>query len=210
MAEEKEQSGGRKGDEEEPKAPDVEVRLSKLEKALTDTAKILEEERRASAGKDKKITELSAEKKNLQESTLSKDKLLEIREKELEEKEAETAAKNAAERLELESLRTEMLRHKVLTKLENFPTFLADRVRGNTEEDIEADARGLMKHWVKDRDKVDNVRKVTGRPKSGDGKQLGRTADDVRSMSPKEMKEWAATASEEEYAEVFDDISTNG
>jgi len=187
-------------------AANVNNRLTKLESMLAENARVLEEERRASAGKDKKITELQTDKKKLQEGSLSKDKLLEIREKEQSEHEAEWAARNATERMELEQLRIEMERHKVIAKLENFPMFLADRVRGTNAEEIEADARNLMNRILKDRSNANNARKVTPRPQSGSGKQIGRTADEVKHMTSKERMAWSATASEEEFAEVFDEL----
>jgi len=192
--------------EEEPDGVNVEKRLSKLEELLTLTTKNLEEERKASAGKDKKITELSQAKKELENTTLSKDKLLEIRQKELEEAKGEWEKQQAAERIELEKLKIEQLRTQVLSKLENFPSFLIDRIRGQTAEEIEADARQIMSKWVKERDKVDNSRKVTGKPRSGSGKQINITAEDVRAMSPKEKLEWAKTAGKEEYDAVFDEL----
>jgi primosomal protein N' len=195
-----------KNDEGGNDEEDVKKRLSKLEKSLSETVRVLEEERKASAGKDKKITELSAERRKLQESTLSKDKLLEIREKELEDAKAEWEQQRATERLELENLRIESLRREVLSKLENFPAFLMDRVRGTNKEEIEADARNIMKMWVKDRNMVDNVRKTTGRPQSGTGKQVSMSADDVKNMTPEEKRRWAETATDEEYAAVFDEL----
>jgi len=186
---------------------DVEARLSKLEKLLTETTKVLDEERRASSGKDKKITELALEKKRLEQGSLSKDKLLEIREKEIEEKAAEVEAKNATKLAELEALRIELDRRKVLDKLPNFPSFLADRVRGNTPEEIEADAREIMKLWVKERDKVDNANKVVSRPKTGGGKpQVSVTTEDVKHMTPQEKAAWASKASEEEFNAIFDEL----
>lgn len=187
----------------------IEKRLSKVEELLTRTTRILEEEKKASAGKDQKITELLGEKKKLQEATLSKDKLLEIREKEQEEREAEWAAKNTTERLELEQLRIEMERRKIVDKLENFPQFLAERLRGTTADEIEADAKELMRRWVKERDKVGNARKVTGQPKSGSGKQTAMNAEDVKNMTPKEKMQWAENATDEEFNAVFDELHTS-
>jgi len=193
-------------EETPPDGVNVEKRLSKLEELLTQTTKRLEEELKASAGKDKKITELSQAKKELQESTLSKDKLLEIRQKELEEAKGEWEQQRAAEKIELEKLKVEQLKTQVLSKLENFPSFLIDRIRGQTAEEIEADARQIMSKWVKERDKVDNSRKVTGKPRSGSGKQINYTAEDVKAMSPKEKMEWAKTAGKDEYDAVFDEL----
>lgn len=202
---------GKTGDEQQDhdgQAGDsnVETRLGKLEKSLSDTLRALEEEKKSSAGKDKKITELANEKKELQKATLSKDQLLELRQKELDEKESAWEAKMAAETIELRKLRTEQLRTKVISKFDNFPSFLIDRIRGETEEEIEADIRGLQNKWVKERDKVDNARKTGARPRSGSGKQIGATADEVDRMSPEEKKRWAATASDEELEAVLGDL----
>ena len=193
-------------DENQSDGTNVEQRLSKLEKILTETAKSLDEERKASAGKDKKITELANKKRELEQATLSKDKLLELREKEQQERENEWNSRQETERKELERLKIEVERNRVIAKLENFPAFLADRVKGSTPDEIEADAREIMKKWVKERDKVDNVRKVTGKPQSGNGKQVNISADDVRAMTPKQKMEWAKAAGDEEFDSVFDDL----
>jgi hypothetical protein len=193
-------------DDSDEGGANVEKRLGKLERSLTETLKALDEEKKSSAGKDKKITELANEKKELQKATLSKDQLLELRQRELDEKESAWEAKMAAETIELRKLRTEQLRTKVISKFDNFPSFLIDRIRGETEEEIEADIRGLQNKWVKERDKVDNARKLGTRPKSGSGRQLGATADEVDRMSPEEKKRWASTASDEELQAVLEEM----
>jgi hypothetical protein len=172
-------------DPEEPGTggANVEERLRKLETAL-DT------ERKASAGKDAKITELMNAKKELEKTTLSKDQLLELRQKELDEKEASWNAQRTAETLELKRLQVENLKTKVIAKFDNFPAFLIDRIRGETEEEIETDIRSLQNKWVKERDKVDNVRKVGPRPQSGGGRQINTTVEDLRNMSPEARKKW--------------------
>lgn len=188
MPDDKSTEDGKHDPKDQAEPQDVEKRLSKLEKILMDTTKTLEEERKASAGKDKKITELAQAKKELMESTLSKDKLLEIRLKEFEEEKAGWDAQRATERAEIERLRVEQLRTQVISKLDNFPSFLMDRVRGNTAEEIEADAREILKKWVKERDKVENVRKVTGKPQSGAGRQSNISVEELRSMNPADQK----------------------
>jgi len=193
-------------DEPDSGGANVEKRLAKLEKSHAETLRALEEERKSSAGKDKKITELANEKKKLQDQTLSKDQLLELRQKELDEAKSEWEAQRAQEKIELDRLRVEQLKGKVISKLENFPSFLIDRVRGETEEEIEADARGLINKWVKERDKVDNVRRIGPRPKSGSGKQISITAEEVNRMTPDEKKRWASTASDEELEAVLGDL----
>lgn len=214
MADEKTTGGKAQEDptKSQPEAPNVEQRLAMLEKMQAETARTLDEERKSSAGKDRKITELADEKRKLQESTLSKDKLLEIREQEQKEREKEWAEKNATERLELEQLRIKTLRQEVLAGLaENFPMFLADRVRGGTKEEIEADARMIMGKWVKDRTLTTNAAKVTGRPQSGDGRQGGaQTKESVEAMSSADRKKWAATAPKEERDRIFDEIANSG
>lgn len=194
MAEEKETTDEGSEGEGGSGESEVEKRIAKLEKSYAETLKALEQERKNSAGRDKKIDELNQEKKALQEATYSKDKLLEIRDQEQKEREMAWQQQQATERAELEKLRVEQLRLKVLSKLEvqgqGFPSFLMDRVHGGTEEEIEADARGIMSKWVKERDKVDNARKVTGQPKSGNGRQLKVTVEDLKAMSPQELKKW--------------------
>jgi hypothetical protein len=192
----------------QPDSGNVEERLSKLERLLTETTKTLDEERKASAGKDKKITELAMERKKLQESTLSKDKLLEIREKELEESKKEWDEQRTAEKLELEKLRIESTRRDVVAKFPNFPSFLLDRVQGVNAVEIEADVRSLMNVWVKERDKVENVRKVGPRPSSGSGKQSNVTAQDVSEMSQEEQRKWAESATEDDFNTIFDELHT--
>ena len=181
-------------------------KLEKLEKLFTETTKTLEEERKASAGKDKKITALQDEKKELQAQTLGKDDLLRLREDELREKQAEWEAQQKEEKAELEKLRIENLKHEVLKTLPDFPSFLTDRVKGKTPEEIETDAREMMKAWVRERDKVGNARKVVKKPQSGSGKQVTVTAEEVALMSPQEKMKWAAEATDEEYEEIFDEL----
>jgi len=168
----------------------VEERLAKVEKSNSEYLKALEQERKNSAGRDKKIEELTQEKKALQEKAYSTDKLLEIREQEQKEREAKWEEQRASEKMELEKLRVEQLKNEVISRLENFPGFLIDRVRGTSKEEIEADARGLANKWVKERDKVENVRKIGPKPKSGGGRQINITVEDLRNMSPEERKKW--------------------
>ena len=204
--------------EDEKKAPEsegredgqpdgnLEGRLAKLESLFAQTQKELETERKASAGKDKKITELTNEKKELQKATLSKDELLALREKELEERERSWEEQQKIERSELEKLRLDNLRREVLKKIKNFPAHLEDRVRGNTVDEIESDARSLMMIWTTERDKVANVGKVTAPPKSGESGQK-ITAEEVNNMTPEQQKKWAETASDEDYARIYDEMS---
>lgn len=184
---------------EEKSSSDVESRLQKLEQQLIQTQKELDSERKASAGKDKKITELSSEKKDLQKATLSKDELLRLREQELAEQQAEWEKQREIEKMELEKLRVANLRREVLRKIENFPSFLEDRVMGDSPEEIEADARTLMNRWVKDRGLVQNAGKLGSKPVSGDGKQVSITAQDIREMTAEQKRHWAETATDEEY-----------
>jgi hypothetical protein len=167
--------------------PNIEERLSKLEKLLADTSKALEDERRDKQGKDKKITELVNERNKLQEATMSKDKLLELRESELNEQRADWEKQRVAEKEEIERLRLEVERNKVVAKL-GVPPFLADRIRGKNADEMEADAREIMKKWVNERDKVDNVRKVTPTPKTGGSKpQKSYGIEDFQGAGGKEL-----------------------
>jgi hypothetical protein len=206
MADDNKAGGGPEDPEGQPDKSNVEQRLGKLEKLLVETTKQLENERKDSIGKDKKITELVNEKKELQKATLSKDQLLEVRQKELDEAKAEWEQQRAAEKIELERLKTEALKQQVLDKLDNFPSFLRDRIRGNTAEEIEADARGLLGKWIKERDKVNNAKKIGPRPQSGNGKQISVTAEEVSRMTPDAKKQWAATASDEELEAVLGEL----
>ena len=188
-------------------APNIEERLSKLEKILNDTSKALEDERKDNQGKDKKITELVNERKKLQEATMSKDKLLEVRESELNEQRAEWEKQRGAEKDELEKLRLEVERTKVVAKLDGFPTFLANRIVGKNADEMEADAREIMKRWVKERDKVDNARKVTSKPQTGSGKQQKSYAVEDFKENPAGKDTFANLPKEERerlFAESFD------
>ena len=182
---------------------DLEERLSKLEKLASEQARILEEERKASAGKDKKITELAAEKRKLQEATLSKDSLNELRAEELKQKEAEWAEKSAAERLELETLRMEMDKRTVLDSLSGFPSELREYVKGTTPEEIETSARQLMALWTRDRNVSDNSKKVTGVPRTGGTKSAAPIrANDLAAKARSEQREWAASADDDDFLKV--------
>jgi hypothetical protein len=130
--------------------------------------------------------------------------------KEFEEDRAKWDQDRAKEKLELEQLRIENEKTKVLGKIPEFPAFLVERVRGTNAEEIEADARTLMKQWVREREKSANAKIVTGRPQSGTGKAaLGKTADEVRNMSPTDQRKWAENASDEEYSAVFAELNSD-
>ena len=148
MAEDMDDLQAETSEEGQTEDADVDKRLEKLEKLekqFSETMKALEEERKASAGKDKKITTLQDEKKELQAQTLGKDDLLRLREDELREKQQEWEAQQVAEKAELEKLRIENLKHEVLKTLPDFPGFLADRVKGATPEEIETEIMGSGK-----------------------------------------------------------------
>jgi len=202
MADEK---GTKAEDQTEDPSPEVnlEERFGKLEKVVSEQARILEEERKASAGKDKKITELAAEKRKLQEATLSKDSLNELRAEELKQMQAEWAERSAAERLELETLRMEMDKRTVLDSLHGFPPELAEYVKGSNVEEIETNARRLMSLWIKDRNVVDNSKKVTGVPATGATRSaIPIRANDLAAKARGEQREWAANAKDEDFLKV--------
>lgn len=185
------------------------VNKSDFEKFRAEMLKMLDDERRSSAGKDKKITELQGEVKQFQEATLSKDKLLELRQKEFEEQKAEFEKQQAMIKLENEKERRENMINRVVARYsDKFPGLIkfSDRLKGNTEEEIEIDIKTFTKTFLNERDKTDNARKAVGRPQSGAGKQINVTAEDIEAMSPKERMRWAANASDEEYAAVFDEL----
>lgn len=192
----------------EEQQPDFEERLKKIESLFEKTQKELEAERKASAGKDSKITQLLQDKKSLQEATLSKDQLLAVREKELEQERKEWEERQAQERRELESLRLNNIKRDVLKKIPNFPIQLEDRIKGNNAEEIEADARSLMLLWTRERDKVANAGKAGSVPKGGDSKAGEITAKDVLEMSEKERFNWAGTAKEEDFMRIMNEINS--
>lgn len=185
------------------------VNKSDLEKFRAEFMKMLDDEKRASAGKDKKITELQGEVKSFQEATMSKDKLLELRQKEFDEQKAEFDKQQALIRMENERERRENLINKVIARYsDKFPGLIkfAERIRGNTEEEIEIDIKQFTRDWVSERNKIDNARKVPGKPQSGSGKQISHDAEDIKSMSARDRMKWAEHASDEEFAEVFDEL----
>lgn len=185
------------------------VNKNDLEKFKAEFMKMLDDERRASAGKDKKITELQGEVKSFQEATMSKDKLLELRQKEFDEQKAEFEKQQALIRMENERERRENLINKVIARYsDKFPGLIkfAERIKGNTEEEIEVDIKQFTRDWVSERNKIDNVRKVSGKPQSGSGKQISHDAEDIKAMSGKERMQWAAHASDEEFNEIFDEL----
>lgn len=204
MADEKTVDGGTdQSGKDEPS--NVEERLARLEKESADYKKALEDERKASAGKDKKISEQGNVINELRKTTLSKDELLQLREKELLEREAKAEAKMAAELQELEMLRLKMMKQEKLTAL-SFPSELWEFVDGTTPEEIETRARKLANFVTKQGNLKDNARKVTGKPKSGNGRQVDITADEINRMSPDEKTRWAANATTEELEAVLDDL----
>jgi hypothetical protein len=188
----------------------VDGRLAKLEKALTESMKRAEDEAKRAAGLDKKVGELLGEKKTLQESTYSKDKLLEIREAELKEKQGEWENKTASERLEIQKLRIEVDRRDVVSKIDGFPAYFVPWVPGGSRDEIEANAREFMKHWVKDRNIAVNAKIVTGRPQSASGKQVtAMTVEDFNSMNPRQQQDWAKRAQKEDpegYRRMFAEL----
>ena len=199
-------------EEQDPVEPDetinVEERLAKLEKSLEQTNKDLESEKKASSSKDKKIAELQGDRKKLQEATMTKDQLLEVRLQELTRKEEEWEKTRETERKELEQLKQDNMKNEVLSKLEDFPRSFWNRVHGNTPEEIEIDARQLMKVFLTERDKVGNAYKVTKRPQTAEGKPMSLPlVSDYAKWTSEERRRWAEKASKEERDAMEKEIS---
>jgi len=182
----------------------LEDRLAKLEKTGAERESVLEEERKASAGKDKKITELTAERRKWQEDTLSKDQLLQLRADDQKKKEDEWAAHKAEEQTELLALRMELDKRTVLDSLEGFPSELAEYVNGSDIEEIETNARKLMALWTKDRSALDNVQKVTGVPRTG-AKTSTVKAADLAGKGMAEQREFGANAEDDDFLQLVTD-----
>ena len=181
----------------------LEERFEKLEKRDAEREKILEEERKASAGKDKKITELAAEKRKWQEDTYTKDQLSQLRAEEQKKKEEEWAQQKIEEQTELLALRMELDKRTVLDSLEGFPPELAEYVNGSDIEEIETNARKLMALWVKDRVVANNVKKVTGVPRTSARKPVASLgAKDLAGKTPAERREWAGDADDESFLQL--------
>lgn len=212
MAKEEVTDAGDKSHEGDASTSSNVVNRSDFDKFRAELMKMLDDEKRASSGKDKKITELQGEVKQFQEATLSKDKLLELRQKEFDEQKAEFEKQQALIRMENEKERRENMINKVVARYsDKFPGLIkfADRIKGNTEEEIEIDIKQFTKMWLDDKGKVD-VRKIPGRPQSGSGKQVAVDVDAIRAMGGKDKMKWAAQASDEEFAAVFDELHTTG
>jgi len=193
---------------ESDKTVDVEERLAKLEKIYEQTNKDLESEKKASSSKDKKIAELQGERKKLQEATLSKDDLLKLREEELSKKEEEWEKTRETEKQELERLKQEHMKSEVLSKLDEFPRAFWDRIKGDTPEEVETDARRLMKIFLTERDKIGNAYKVTKRPQTAEGKPMSLPlVADYAKWTTEQRRRWAEKASKEERDAMEKEIS---
>lgn len=181
----------------------VEERLAKVEKTNAEYKAALDEVRKESAGKDRKITEQNKTISDLQKTTLSKDELLVLREKELAEKEAAIEAKNAADRQELDLLRMKMVKTETLTVL-NTPAPLWEFIEGTNKEELETKARKLMNIISKDIKLIENTRKITGRPQTGEKRDL-TTVQDIKEMGSREATERISRMSREDQDRLFEE-----
>jgi len=170
----------------------------RIKRAVERVARELEHSKKESSGKDKKIGELQSQIRELQQATYSKEQLADLKLREAEEKIA------AAEKIEREadgrirSAEVKNMRFEVLSGIQGWPMSMSELVTGDSKEDVEISAKKIMKLIVSERDKRENVRKVSSPPKSGDGKQISMTRDRWADMTTKERTEWSATASNEE------------
>ncbi len=202
MADEKDIEAEDQIDDPQPEV-NLGEKVDKLERLITEQAKTLESVSKASAGKDKKITELAAGKRKLEDETLSKDTLNELRANELKQQKLEWEAESAVERAELEELRTKIDKRTVLDGLAGFPPELAEYVTGANMEEIETNALKLMALWVKDRTVVSNVRKVTGVPGTGTSKSaIPIKANELAAKAREEQREWGENAEDDDFLKV--------
>jgi len=199
-------------DEGAEQAVNIEDRLAKLEEAHSQTIKDLEAERKASAGKDSKITTLMNDKQELRKATLSKDDLLKLREEDLVKEKAEWDEQRKDEQDELSRVKKNIVIYEVLRKpgLEDFPEPFIKAIEGDSSADIEMSARKILKLFLDERDKLDNVRKVAHMPQTGsDGKKLNvPTVKEYDAMSQHDRRQWADNATLEEI-EALEDASLN-
>jgi hypothetical protein len=183
----------------------IEDRLGKLEKVNLEYKAALDEAKKESAGKDRRITEQNNTIKELQKTTLSKDELLSLREKELADKEVAIEAKNAAERQELEMLRLKMLKQETLGKL-NVPPLLWEFIEGTTADEIETRARKLINVVSKEQVLKDNARKVTGIPRTGTvSKHDSLSVQDIREMDSRAATDAISRMSKEDREKLFNE-----
>ena len=192
--------------------PDVNVdeRLAKL---ITDYQALqsnIEEERKASAGKDKKISSLKVEVDELRKSTLSKEELVKYQEEQLvkEKAEWEVTIREREERAEKQEKRITL--YEVLRKpgLEDFPKLLIDSIQGNTAEEMEIHARKLQDLILKERDKRENANKVGPKPQTADGKPINTPLlSDYARWTEEQRRRWADKASLEEREAMLKEIS---
>ncbi len=191
-------------DDGQPDAPNVEDQRDELAKLLKDIKKERDDERSRNSGLDRKITDQAAEIKTLQEDTYSKDKLLDLREERIKDREAKASEEMAADRAELQVARNEIMKHEVLSKLENFPMRLANRVTGNSEEEVEADAMVLMKDVLREVEPITNARRTTGAPPTGGGGKATDIAEmspeDALKLSPADQGRWSAAHAKDDEA----------
>ena len=193
-------------DDQETEAPTIEdltERLDRFEKRDLERTKALEDEKKASAGKDKKITELTGEKRDLQEASLDKNVLNDLRAEEIKQERAAWAEQSSVERLELEALRIEMDRRTVLDGLNGFPSKLAEYVKGTDKDAIETSARNLMAIIVEQRNIVDNSKKVTGVPKTGNSRTaIPVRANEMAAQPADVQREFGAEAEGDEFLKM--------
>lgn len=183
----------------------IEERLGKLEKSNNEYKAALDEAKKESAGKDRRITEQNNTIKELQKTTLSKDELLVLREKELADKEAAIEAKNATDRQELEMLRLKMLKQETLGKL-NVPPLLWEFIDGTTADEIETKARKLINVVSKEQVLKDNARKVTGIPRTGTvSKHDSLSVQDIREMDSRAATDAISRMSKEDREKLFNE-----
>jgi len=182
----------------QPDATNVEERLLELEKLLKSTKKERDDERSRASGLDRKVTDQAAEIKTLAEKDLTSAQLIEQRRSDLEKEKAEWAASVATQTAELEAAQHKILKQDTLNGIENFPMRFANRIHGETKEDIELDARTFMNEVQREVEPITNARKTTGAPRAGGNSKAPGLANmlpaDALKLGPADMKRWSAQA----------------
>lgn len=170
----------------------------RIKDAMAPVLKKLEETEADNRGKTKKINDLVEEKKELQRTTLSREELLNVRLQEVDEKEKAIDKLRDEVEERARSAEYKLMKYEALREVPNFPMEHANRIVGETKEEIQLDAKNFMKIIITERNKIDNARKVTGNPKTGDTKRSKMTWEEFDGMTSREKTDWAAQASQEE------------
>ena len=200
MADDTVDDGGEDQDDDQTQAPNVE----ELEQSLRDAIKERDDEKSRAAGLDRKVTDLAAQNKTLIDKDLNKEERFDRQVIDFEKDKVAWAESVAAQTLELKEMKIKILKHDVLNTMENFPMRFADRIHGETQEEIERDAKVLMADMKREIEPIANARKTTGAPRAGGAGKPSALAsmspEDALKLDRADMKEWSRQASAENVA----------